>query len=198
MPVHDRSREREPAPLDESTRARVLAELAGARATWLAFVQRRISDTTIAEDIVQDVLARAAQKLDTLQDPEAAQAWFYRSLRNAIADHYRRGGAAERALERLAPELEHSEQPELANNPCACVGEVMDRLQPNYEHALRRVHAEGVSLEDYAAEVGITRGNAAVRVHRARKALHGQLSECCGKCADAGCIDCTCHHPSPE
>ena len=178
----------------EMTRTRVLAELAAERSTWLAFVRRRIADTAIAEDVVQETLARATEKLDTLQDPEAAQAWFYRSLRNAVADHYRRSGTAERALERLAPELEHGEQLHLADNPCACVKGVIERLPLNYETAIRRVYGEGVSLEDYAVEAGITRNNAAVRLHRARNVLRDKISECCGKCADGNCRDCTCDH----
>lgn len=178
--------------LDESTRARLLAELAAERSTWLAFVQRRVANPAVAEDLVQEALARATEKLVGLLDPEAARAWFYRSLRNAIADHHRRSEAAARALARLGPEPGH--EPQLADNPCTCITTVIDRLQPTYEQAIRRVHGDGVSLERYAAEAGITRGNAAVRLHRARKALHGQLSECCGRCADAGCRDCTCAH----
>ncbi|MGZ7100373.1 MAG: RNA polymerase sigma factor, partial [Candidatus Angelobacter sp.] len=38
----------------------------------------------------------------------------------------------------------------------------------------------------------ITAENAAVRVHRARKALRRQVELPCGTCAEHGCLDCHC------
>ena len=66
------------------------------------------------------------------------------------------------------------------------------------EHALLdQRQASGVdvdegSLNDLAARTGITSGNAAVRVHRAREALRKQVRTACGSCAEHGCLDCHC------
>ena len=38
----------------------------------------------------------------------------------------------------------------------------------------------------------ITDNNAGVRVFRARQALHRQLMQSCGTCAEHGCVECTC------
>ena len=43
-----------------------------------------------AEDILQEAFGRALTRVDTLRDDESAVAWFYRLLRNAVIDHYRR------------------------------------------------------------------------------------------------------------
>jgi RNA polymerase sigma factor (sigma-70 family) len=177
-------------------RESAVAALVDERASFLAFVRGRVGSPTVAEDILQATFARALERIDTLRDLEAARAWFHRSLRNAIADHHRRGAAAERRLAAVARETEDSVVDEFASNPCACIGEAVERLGPNYRDAIRRVHGEGVALDAYASELGITRGNAAVRLHRARKALHAEVRACCGGCADAGCSDCTCGRPS--
>ena len=63
--------------------------------------------------------------------------------------------------------------------------------------AARVSHAEtndvdGVAVKDYAGTLGITAGNAAVRVHRAREALRKQVVRSCGTCAEHGCLDCHC------
>lgn len=177
-------------------RAAVVVALAEERTSFVAFVRNRVSGPAVAEDIVQAAFARALERIDTLREVEAARAWFYRSLRNAIADHHRRGAAADRRLAAVARESEAAMIDEFAPNACACIGDAVDRLGPNYRHAIRRVHSEGVALDAYASEAGITRGNAAVRLHRARKALHAEVQSSCGHCAEAGCRDCTCGRSS--
>jgi RNA polymerase sigma factor (sigma-70 family) len=181
-------------PSDE--RARAVAELAAERSSFLAFVRGRVGSPAVAEDILQATFARALERIDTLRDLEAARAWFYRSLRNAITDHHRRAAVADRRLAVVARETEAAMIDEFAPNACACIGAAVDRLGPNYRHAIHRVHSEGLALDAFAREAGITRGNAAVRLHRARKALHAEVRACCGGCADAGCRDCTCGPPN--
>jgi RNA polymerase sigma-70 factor (ECF subfamily) len=44
-----------------------------------------------------------------LRDGEAVVSWFYRTLRNATVDHYRRLEVADNALGRFAAEIEKSE-----------------------------------------------------------------------------------------
>jgi DNA-directed RNA polymerase specialized sigma24 family protein len=70
-------------------------------------------------------------------------------------------------------------------------------LKPEYAAALQAVEVEGVAVKDFATKSGITPGNAAVRVFRAREALKQQVKRCCGSCADDNCQDCNCHAPAP-
>jgi RNA polymerase sigma-70 factor (ECF subfamily) len=72
------------------------------------------------------------------------------------------------------------------------VGRLAGTLKPEYAQALQRVEVDGVSVQAFAAEAGITANNAAVRLFRARKALKKQLEVSCGTCASHGCLDCTC------
>jgi len=59
---------------------------------------------------------------------------------------------------------------------CRCVAELAGTLKPEYAGVLQRVEVDGLAIKDYAAEVGITSNNAAVRVFRAREALRTQVS----------------------
>ena len=161
---------------------------------FLAFLQKRLGDRALAEDILQEAFVRGLHKLGTLEQSESATAWFYRILRNSVIDHHRRRAAVDRKLEAFAEELEKQIEPEveLRNAVCRCVGELAATLKPEYAEALRRVEIDGVPVKDYAAEAGITSNNAAVRVFRAREALRKQVARSCGTCADHGCLDCTC------
>ena len=161
---------------------------------FLGFLERRLGDRALAEDVLQEAFVRGLPKLDTLENEESATAWFYRILRNAVIDHHRRRTSGDRKLEALAAELEQHVEPEgeLQAAVCGCVGELAATLKPEYAEALRRVEIDGLAVKDYAAEAGITGNNAAVRVFRAREALRKRVVRSCGTCADHGCLDCTC------
>ncbi|MBZ5711773.1 sigma-70 family RNA polymerase sigma factor [Nannocystis pusilla] len=161
---------------------------------FLAFLQARVGSRAAAEDILQDAFVRGLDKIGDLRDDEAAIAWFYRLLRNAVIDRHRRDAASGRRLDALAAELEEAVEPapELRGAVCQCVARLADTLKPEYAEALRRIELDGLAVKDYAAEAGITPGNAAVRVFRAREALKKQVVRSCGTCAEHGCLDCTC------
>lgn len=165
---------------------------------FLAFLQRRLGDRALAEDILQEAFVRGIDRLGELEQNESATAWFYRILRNSVIDHHRRRASADRKLEAFAKELDQHVEPQedVKGAVCQCVGELAGTLKPEYAEALRRVEIDGLAVKDYASEAGISSNNAAVRVFRAREALRKQVSKSCGTCADHGCLDCTCERPS--
>jgi len=171
-----------------------VATLVGNHREFLAFLQKRVGDRAVAEDILQEAFVRGLPKLESLQQEESAVAWFYRLLRNAVIDHYRRRAAGDRKLEAFATELEQHVEPEaeVRGVVCRCVGSLASTLKPEYAEALQRVELDGLAVKDYAQEAGITGNNAAVRVFRAREALRKQVTRSCGTCAEHGCLDCTC------
>lgn len=161
---------------------------------FLSFLEHRLGDRALAEDILQDAFVRSIEKGEQLRDDEAAVAWFYRLLRNAVIDHYRRNSVRSRALEALAREMEGASEPPPALQPelCACIGQIAESLKPEYAEAIRRVEVDGTPVQEFAREAGITANNAAVRVFRAREALRKQVHASCRTCAAHGCVDCTC------
>jgi RNA polymerase sigma-70 factor (ECF subfamily) len=167
-----------------------LAELVASHREFLAFVERRVGDRALAEEILQDALVRSLDKVGDVK--ESLVGWFYRVLRNAIVDHARRRAAGGRAIEKLATETPTSVDPELENVVCRCVSRLAATLKPEYAEALQRIDVEGTPVKDYADEAGISASNAGVRVFRAREALRKQVARACGTCAEHGCFDCTC------
>jgi RNA polymerase sigma factor (sigma-70 family) len=161
---------------------------------FLGFLERRLGRRDLAEDILQEAFARGLEKLETLRDEESVVPWFYRTLRNATVDYYRRTKSADRALAQFAEEIEKTEEPieTMQAEVCKCVARLADTLKPEYADALKRIEVDGVSVTDFAGERGISKSNAAVRVFRAREALRRQVAVSCGTCAEHGCLDCTC------
>src|SRR5919204_3126803 len=81
------------------------------RRAFLSFLESRVGRHEVAEDVLQEAFARSLDKLP-LENDESAVAWFYRVLRNAVVDHMRRRGSAQRALESFAAEVEGHAEPE--------------------------------------------------------------------------------------
>jgi RNA polymerase sigma factor (sigma-70 family) len=174
----------------------VLAELVEQREQFVAFVRGQVSSAVHAEDIVQAAFARAAERADQIETPEAARAWFFRLLRNAVIDDRRRRGVRDRVASDFHAEQSETLDPvERESQTCQCVSRLAAALKPEYAEALRSVEVDEKTVKEFAADTGISAGNAGVRVFRAREALRRAVHETCGTCADGGgCFDCSCGH----
>lgn len=173
----------------------VLRVLVDNHARFLAFLKGRVGDRDVAEEILQQAFVKSIDRGGALKDEESAVAWFYRLLRNAMTDHFRRRGAESRALSAVAAEPDAfggAADEELMRTVCGCVRALVATLKPEYARAVERVDLDEISVQSYAAESGITTNNAGVRLHRAREALRRQVEKCCGTCALHGCLDCSC------
>lgn len=174
--------------------AAVVAALVEGRRRFLAFLERRVGDPVAAEEILQSALARALERGGEVRQPERAVAWFYRVLRNAIADHWRLLAAEARGREALAREIETEPPAELEppSEICRCFEALLPTLPPHQAELIRRVDLGGTPPVEVAREEGISANNAMVRLHRARRALRRRLIETCRTCAEHGCLDCSC------
>ena len=183
-------------PVTLEVRDNLLEALVGNHQRFLAFLERRVGSRETAEDILQDGFVRALERADSLRTEESAVAWFYRLLRNALVDYYRRRTTEDRALASVAMEPQEADgDAELRETICACVRDLVETLKPEYRDALRRVEMAGERVDAFARAAGITATNASVRLHRARETLRRRLLETCGTCVIHGCRDCECGEP---
>lgn len=177
-------------------RTALLRELAENRAAYIERVRWWRGVIGYEEDVVQDAFARAAATTAPLPDESRREEWFFRVLRSAYVDHLRRSDVHQRTLFRVAHEALVAAQlvPEAPELACSCLHRGLSALRPEYRHALEAVELGGRSLQDFAASVGITTNNAAVRTHRARIALARLTRACCRGCRTSS-DGCACHAP---
>lgn len=175
---------------------RIASALNTQRDTFRAFLAARVGPAE-AEDILQDSLLKALLQAEQITDPGKVTAWFYRVLRNAVIDHFRRRSASHRRNTRLSQTLQALKEdtappPEWETPLCGCLGRIIDSMNPRAGELLRRVDLDGKSVGDAARALGISAGNASTTLHRARKELRARLAAFCGACADGACLDCHC------
>jgi RNA polymerase sigma factor (sigma-70 family) len=174
-------------------RTRVANVLVENHRAFLRFLERRVGDRALAEDLLQDAFTRNLDRLSEGPD-EGLVPWFYRVLGNAAIDRHRRKAAEERALAAFTKELADAPQPaaDVHREICACVGRLASTLKPEYAEVLRAVDVEDTPVKAFAETAGLTTSNAGVRLFRAREALRKQVAASCGTCAEHGCVDCSC------
>jgi RNA polymerase sigma-70 factor (ECF subfamily) len=172
-----------------------IANLIAQRETFLRFIEKRVNDRAAAEDILQAAYIRVMDQAHSLRNEKAADAWFYRILSNAVIDFYRHRSVVNRIVESLEEGIEPVAHTRDNANICPCLIEVLNDLRPAYAEVLREVDLAEESagaLNGFAKRSGITAGTAAVRSHRAKKALEKRLRHTCGSCAGTGCFNCNC------
>lgn len=143
----------------------------------LAFAASLLRDRGLAEDVVHDCYVRLLQKPYDL--PRHGTKILFKSIANACVDRNYRG----RAL--LSLELEHGTSADArAADPLdlAAQGELEEALAVELgrltvaQRAAVELSSLGHSLAEIGEAIGTSPSNAGVLVHRARKALAGQLA----------------------
>ena len=163
---------------------------------FTAFARQRLNDPHLAKDVVQESLLKALAAERQPESEEAITAWFYRILRRSIIDVYRRQDARSRALDRFLSEVPEQATEEDERILCQCFKRLLPLVPESYREVLQRVDLEGEEIAEAAADLGVTRNNLTVRLHRARKHLREALAQNCQACSTHGCLDCTCGEPS--
>jgi RNA polymerase sigma-70 factor (ECF subfamily) len=168
----------------------LLDHLARQRVKFSSFLRRRLPNEADAEDLLQQGLVRAAEKIHTVRDPAQVDAWFYRLLRRLVADAHEKEAVRSARLDLLRADLDEASPEEVAT--CGCSLGLLAGLRPAYATMLRRVDMDGEPVGEVARSLELSSNNATVRLHRARKAMRRALLDACGTCAADACVDCSC------
>lgn len=153
------------------------------RRRLVAWLERRVHDPADAEDLAQDILARAAARLDTLRERDRLLPWLDSMARHALVDHYRRTGRTPETVTLdpavFDPEVP-SDKPDDRRHLTGCLRPLLESLPPRYRDAVRRVDLNGERQVDVAADLGLGISALKSRVQRGRTMLRDRFADCCG------------------
>lgn len=141
-----------------------------------SYIMKRVQDTDVVDDILQEVYLKAFTKLHTLKSRGSISGWLFRIASNAIADHYRaqkpRIGIQEKYM---THESERSCLAELA----PCVRPFIAELPEIYQTALVLSELDGLTQMEVANRLGISLSAAKSRIQRGREKLRLRYLDCC-------------------
>jgi len=148
-----------------------------------AFALRRVGDSGLAEDLVQDTFVSALGAADGFRGDSSARTWLTGILKHRIADSYR---APERGVESL--DAHEEEAPELASPDAgpaqdfehARMWEKLEgqlaRLPERAARAFVLTELEGRDAAEASRMLGVTQNNLWGMVRRAKKSLQESMA----------------------
>lgn len=132
-------------------------------------------NAALADDLVQETLAKALQKSAQLRDPKARDAWLFAILANCFRDHFRR----QRDMDDIDEvEISIETTPESESSRAQIVGMVrtaIARLPEGQRQVVTLVDLEGFSYAEVAQILEVPVGTVMSRLCRARSAMKTML-----------------------
>jgi RNA polymerase sigma-70 factor (ECF subfamily) len=173
---------------------RTLAEV---HDSFLQFARRSLRNDSDAEEVMQQFYLRVIVHASQLLNEESVLMWLRRVLQSALSDYRRREAARGRAEADFARKDAAISPPSIEDLEafvCLCLYKLLPLLRPEYAEVLRRVDLENEPREATAIALGLTPGNLAVRLHRARQAVPRAQQLTCQTCPIHGYLDCGCDY----
>lgn len=149
---------------------------------------RVVRDASAAEDIVQEALIKAYRGLRKFESRSSFYTWLYRIVVNLALDRRRREKRAPMTEwdDSVAQEIEPRAVAPVTGNPetssrrheiRTIVAEGVQLLPDGQREVLLLREVEGLSYEEIAQTMGISKGTVMSRLHYARKKMVAYLSE---------------------
>lgn len=160
------------------------------------FISRMVGSQD-AEDLAQIVFAKAARALPNFRGDAQAATWLYRIAANVVSDWLRSRSALEaKVTVQLPNALDHAacghsaslasqenqaspEQEICRKEMRVCIRRLIGQLPEKHRSVLALAELGGLTDDEIAQTLGISRGNAKVRLHRARAQLKNSLVAHC-------------------
>ena len=142
----------------------------------VATVRLVCGSAAVAEDAVQEALARAWEQYLRGRDLERLGAWITTVALNLVRSQFRRWRVERNARARLVSRDEMADEPSMTADGLA-VHEALRRLPPRQREVTVLRYYGGLDVREIATWLGIAEGTVKAMLFRARQSLADALSD---------------------
>lgn len=128
-----------------------------------------------AEDLVQEALARALDRIETLRDEQRLKPWTKAILMNLVRDRFRRKDIAEELSGDMPSQMDSPEHLTERSEFFSDVRSAIGKLSPRLRQVVGLVCVAELSYAEAADVIDVPIGTIMSRLSRARKALQPVL-----------------------
>ncbi len=149
------------------------------------FIQKKVKDENIANDILQDVFIKIIDNSDKIEKATSVQNYIYAIARNATNDHFRNIARNTDIENKFLPFT--GEETQSLNTTIAecCIKPFIKQLPDKYQVALTKSEFENISQKDLAEQLNISYSGAKSRVQRGKEKLKELILACCNFPSDS-------------
>lgn len=149
------------------------------RGSLRGYLRRRVGDSAVIDDLVQDVFVKAAAAIAANRAPRNLTGWLYAVARTAVVDHYRSARSDVAALDDDLPATALADDETFHQELATCLRPLTLQLPPLYRDTLIAIDLEGRTMATLAKEQGLSLSAIKSRASRARRMLKERLLACC-------------------
>ncbi len=144
------------------------------------FIEKRIADTSVVEDILQEVFLKIHSRITTLKEETRLRSWIYQITRNTIIDHYRKRKEPVELRDVLPDQLETpSEATNVIEQITPCIHSLIKSLPDHYREAVVLTEFQHLTRKEMGEMLGLSLPAVKARVRRGRQQLKALLLDCC-------------------
>ena len=147
------------------------------RAALKLFLHAKVSNEADVEDLLQEILIKTYNKLDTVKTQKSVKSWLFQLANNTIIDYYRKQGRAQsQAAENLLLDESSSDNNiDLSN----CISPFINALPDEHANLLTAIDLNNQSQKQYAEKLGVSYSTLKSRVQKSRGLLKQVFDDCC-------------------
>jgi RNA polymerase sigma-70 factor (ECF subfamily) len=141
------------------------------------FVTASVPDKSEAQDIVQNIFLKLAQKPVHMDNDTNLRPYLFKVAKNAIIDHYR---SSNKKLSTASSGVWETNQIESEYHLAdCCLRPMIESLPDIYSQALILSDIEGIPQKELAKRLNLSYSGTKSRVQRAREMLRKAILDCC-------------------
>lgn len=136
----------------------------------------------LAEDLSQDVFVQAMKSMQNFEGRSSLSTWLFSIANRLVYKHWRSAGRRDRAYAKVnqgQPEYEEADlgRSHLSEQRARALRDVLTLLPDTLREAFILVDVQQLDSQQAAMQLGISKGNLAVRASRARVKIREELEK---------------------
>lgn len=119
----------------------------------LRYIQSKVNDYYLAEDLCSDVFVKVYEKLDTFDENKASfSTWIFTIVRNKLIDYYR----TRKVTVEIPDDLTYDVEDDTNEEALETLASVLEKLDERDRKLVIMHYYEGKTLKEVADELGIS------------------------------------------
>lgn len=155
------------------------------RSDLIAFFTSRTGSAETAEDLTQETFFKVLRRLERETVPPNLAGYVFQTARNTLIDYYRTRRNSEELPEIEDTSQEDERDEETRRQIAGWMERFINSLPEPYRTTLTLCEIDGRSHKEIADRTGVSPAAVKTRVHRGRRLLHRDLTQCCSFSFDA-------------